>query len=136
MSNSEWAILSHEQLKSNGIFSKKNFDKNPTIVFELFAFPAGKISIPFLVRGYFHSFFWKSPFLHGFCSSEKAKKGHSRISEEKTITKISDFVLFIWVIFLQKREIFAYFIPGFLYFILQIYSANYAETYTSMIYQL
>ena len=46
--------------------------------------------------------------MHGFCSSEKAKKGHSRISEGK-MTKISDFVFFIWVIFLQKREIFAYF---------------------------
>ena len=37
-----------------------------------------------------------------------AKKRHSWISDEK-MTKISDFVFFIWVIFLQKREVFAYF---------------------------
>ena len=36
------------------------------------------------------------PFLHDFWSSEKAKKGHSRISEEK-MKKISDYVFFIWI---------------------------------------
>ena len=47
-------------------------------------------------------------FLVIFSSSENAKKGHSRISEGK-MTKISDFVFFIRVIFLQNREISAYF---------------------------
>ena len=53
-------------------------------------------------------FFARALFLHDFRRFLGAKKGHSRISEEK-MTKISDFVFFIWVIFLQKREIFAYF---------------------------
>ena len=39
--------------------------------------------------------------------SNSKKKGHSQVSEEK-MTKISDY--FFWVIFLQKREIFAYFL--------------------------
>ena len=57
----------------------------------------------------FPPIFCRSPFLHGFWSSKKKqKRGHSRISEEKK-TKISDYVFFIWVIFLQRREIFAYF---------------------------
>ena len=43
------------------------------------------------------------PFLCGFWSSENASQFR------KKMTKISDFVFFIWVIFLQKREIFAYF---------------------------
>ena len=47
-------------------------------------------------------------FLHDFRRFLGEKKGHSRVSEEK-MTKISDFVFFMWVIFLQKREIFAYF---------------------------
>ena len=47
------------------------------------------------------------PFLHDFGSSDKEKKGHSRISEEK-ITKISDFV-FLFGSFFYKREIVAYF---------------------------
>ena len=49
------------------------------------------------------------PFLHDFRPFLGARKGQSRISEEK-MTKISDFVFFIWVIFLQKREIFAIFL--------------------------
>ena len=53
-------------------------------------------------------FFARALFLHDFRRFLGAKKGHSRISEEK-MTKISDFVFFIWVIFRQKRELFAYF---------------------------
>ena len=44
-------------------------------------------------------------FLHGFCSSEKAKKEHSRISEEK-LTKISDFyVLYMGHFSTKERNI-------------------------------
>ena len=39
---------------------------------------------------------------------KKQKKRHSRIFEEK-MTKTSDYFFFIMVIFLQKKEIFAYF---------------------------
>ena len=55
---------------------------------------------------------FSTPFFAGalFCTFlvlPKPKKIHSRISEK--MTKSSDYVFFIWVIFLLKREIFAYF---------------------------
>ena len=52
--------------------------------------------VPFFAR-----FFLKDPFLPGFFSSEKAKKGHLRISEEK-MTNISDYV-FLSGSFFNKR---------------------------------
>ena len=59
-------------------------------------------------RALFEPLFCRGPFLHCFCPSEKAKSAHSRISAEK-MKKISDYVFFILVIFLQRRETFAYF---------------------------
>ena len=74
------------------------------------------------------SFFCGGPFLRGFWSSKMQKKGHSRISEEK-MTKISDFVCFIRVIFLQKREIFAYFCLYFQIFYILTPGANAGRNY-------
>ena len=52
------------------------------------------------------------PFCGGpFCAVFDPPKMQKRTLKDfrKKMTKISDFVFFIWVIFLQKREIFAYF---------------------------
>ena len=51
--------------------------------------------------------FLQGPFFAPFLLLRKSKKGHSRISEGK-LTKISDNIFFIWVTFLQSREIFAF----------------------------
>ena len=72
---------------------------------------------------FFHPFFAGALFCTVFAPPKKLKKGHSRISEEK-MTKISDFVFFIWVIFLQKREIFAYFCLFFQIFYVLTPGAN------------
>ena len=50
-----------------------------------------------------------TPFLHGFWSSEKAKEKETLTDFGKKMTKTLDYVLFIWMIFPQNREIFAYF---------------------------
>ena len=52
--------------------------------------------------------FFAGVFFARFSAFLGAKKGHSPISEEN-MTKIFDLVFFIWVIFTQKREIFAFF---------------------------
>ena len=62
--------------------------------------------------GSFFAPFLPGRFFHDFRPSEKTKKGHTRISEEK-MTKISGYVFFIWFIFLEKREMFAYFVSNF-----------------------
>ena len=59
-------------------------------------------------RALFSITFLQRRFLHGFCSSEKAKKGTCTDLRRK-MAKISNNVFLIWVIFLQKRERFAYF---------------------------
>ena len=50
--------------------------------------------------------FLQGPSLHGFGPLKKQKKWHWRISEGR-LTKIPDNDFFIWVIILQKKEIFA-----------------------------
>ena len=52
--------------------------------------------------------FCKDPFFDGFCSSEQQK---GTLTDFRRINnKNFELRLFIWVIFLQKREIFGYFI--------------------------
>ena len=48
-----------------------------------------------------------TPFLHGFADVKKQKK--TLTDSRRKLTEISDFVDFIWVISLPKREIFPYF---------------------------
>ena len=59
------------------------------------------------VEGPFLQLFCSDPFSHVLARPKKQKKETHRF--QKIMTKISDYFFFIWVIFLQKRDIFAYF---------------------------
>ena len=91
--NPTWSINQRQVSRRNSSFDLgKQFDLNfeeKMSFYEIFItknfIGGGTVEGPFLYP------FFQGPFLHGFCSSIKAKKGHSRISEGK-FTKISDYV--------------------------------------------
>ena len=52
--------------------------------------------------GPFCTSFLQEPFLHGFCPPKKQKR--TLTDFRRKMTKISDFVFFIWLFFLQKKR--------------------------------
>ena len=97
----------HDFLNLNDVLSLPEFGSLQAI----FGYKNHLIVMEF--QGLLTSHAVESPFCRGrfsndFCSVEKANKGHSRISGRK-FTKISDYVFLVLVIFLQDREILAYF---------------------------